>query len=196
MAPLTFILEADARGENVDHRQAVNAATSALALISNSSTLISHLRKSKLVSKMNKVLLPLMTATLQKQHHPYLSRNSPRSQKTMWIRWKPYSPPLMTGNFSGFPSNSKGITRDRRVKALREKVTKDQEDGVLKLRRETGTNRHSTHRHSNKHDDSKTYVEVSYCMPRHTTLPNPSQIPCQETGTSPAELAGYNPGPS
>lgn len=60
VAPLTFFLEADARGNNVDHKQSVNPATAALTLIGNSSVQISHLRRSKLVSNMNRALLLLV----------------------------------------------------------------------------------------------------------------------------------------
>ena len=60
LAPLASILEADARGDEISNKQAVDTATAALTLIGNSSAQISHLRRSKLVSNMNKALLPLV----------------------------------------------------------------------------------------------------------------------------------------
>jgi len=44
MAPLTAIVEADARGENVTHKQAVDAAKAAIELVDNANVKINHLR--------------------------------------------------------------------------------------------------------------------------------------------------------
>jgi len=60
VAPLTSIVEANAKGEKVDHRQAVNAAKSAIELVGNASAQISHYRRTRLVASLNKTLLPLV----------------------------------------------------------------------------------------------------------------------------------------
>jgi len=44
MAPLTSIVEADAKGDNVTHKQAVNAAKAAIKLVGNANARINHLR--------------------------------------------------------------------------------------------------------------------------------------------------------
>ena len=59
MAPLTSIVEADAKGDNVTHKQAVNAAKAAIELVGNANARINHLRRTKIISQMNKALLPL-----------------------------------------------------------------------------------------------------------------------------------------
>ena len=59
MVPLTSIVEADAKGDNVTHKQAVNAARTAIELVGNSNARINHLRRTKIISQMNKALLPL-----------------------------------------------------------------------------------------------------------------------------------------
>ena len=59
MAPLTAIIEADAKGDNVTHKQAVNAAKAAIELVGNANARINHLRRTKIITQMNKALLPL-----------------------------------------------------------------------------------------------------------------------------------------
>ncbi|XP_065918179.1 serine/threonine-protein kinase fray2-like [Dysidea avara] len=59
MAPLTAIVEADAKGDNVTHRQAVNAAKAAIELVGNANARINHMRRTKIITQMNKALLPL-----------------------------------------------------------------------------------------------------------------------------------------
>lgn len=50
VAPLTSIVEASARGQRVDHRQVVNAATTAIKLVGYASVQISHYRRTRLVA--------------------------------------------------------------------------------------------------------------------------------------------------
>jgi len=59
VAPLTAIVEADAKGDNITHKQAVNAAKAAIELVGNANAKINHLRRMKIISQMNKALLPL-----------------------------------------------------------------------------------------------------------------------------------------
>ena len=59
MAPLTAIVEADAKCDNVTHKQAVNAAKAAIQLVGNANAKFNHLRRTKIISQMNKALLPL-----------------------------------------------------------------------------------------------------------------------------------------
>jgi len=59
MVPLTSIVEADAKGDNVTHKQAVNVAKAAIELVGNARTRINHYRRTKIISQMNKALLPL-----------------------------------------------------------------------------------------------------------------------------------------
>ena len=59
LSPLTAIVEADTKGENVTNTQGVNAAKAAIELIGNANARISHLRRTKIISQMNKSLLPL-----------------------------------------------------------------------------------------------------------------------------------------
>ena len=60
LAPLTTIVEANSRGKEVTHIQAVNAATAAMELVGNASAHISHYRRTKIVSTLNRTLLPLL----------------------------------------------------------------------------------------------------------------------------------------
>ena len=60
LAPLTSLLEADAKGETISHDQALEAAKAATQLIGNASAQISHARKSKVLTHLNKSLLPLL----------------------------------------------------------------------------------------------------------------------------------------
>ena len=60
VAPLTTIVEANSRGEEVTHIQAVNAATAAMELVGNASAHTSHYRWTKIVSTLNITLLPLL----------------------------------------------------------------------------------------------------------------------------------------
>ena len=59
MAPLTSIVEADAKGDNITHKQAVNAAKAAIEMVGNANARINYLRRTKIISQMNKALLPL-----------------------------------------------------------------------------------------------------------------------------------------
>ena len=63
MASLTSIVETDAKGDNVTHKQAVNAAKAAIELIGNANARINYVpvrvRRAKIISQMNKALLPL-----------------------------------------------------------------------------------------------------------------------------------------
>ena len=59
LSPLTAIVEADTKGENITNTQGVNAAKAAIELIGNANARISHLRRTKIISQMNKSLLPL-----------------------------------------------------------------------------------------------------------------------------------------
>ena len=59
MAPLTTIVEADVKCDNVTHKQAVNAAKAAIQLVGNANVKFNHLRRTKIISQMNKALLPL-----------------------------------------------------------------------------------------------------------------------------------------
>jgi len=59
MAPLTAIVEADTKGENITHKQAVNAAKAPIELVGNANAKVYHLRRTKIVTQMNKALLPL-----------------------------------------------------------------------------------------------------------------------------------------
>ena len=60
LAPLTSLLEADAKRETISHDQALEAAKAATQLIGNASAQISHTRRSKVLTHLNKSLLPLL----------------------------------------------------------------------------------------------------------------------------------------
>lgn len=60
LAPLTSLLEIDARGENITHNQALDASKAAIKLLGNASAQISHVRRTKVVTHLNKSLLPLL----------------------------------------------------------------------------------------------------------------------------------------
>ena len=59
VAPLTSIVEADAKGDDVTHKQAVHAAKAAIELVGNANARINHVRRTKIISQMNKAFLPL-----------------------------------------------------------------------------------------------------------------------------------------
>jgi len=47
------------KGDKITHKQAVNAAKAAIELVGNASARIIHCRRTKIISQMNKALLPL-----------------------------------------------------------------------------------------------------------------------------------------
>jgi len=60
VAPLTAIVETNAKGESISHKQAINAATAAIELVGNASAQMSHYRRTRIITGMNKTLLPLV----------------------------------------------------------------------------------------------------------------------------------------
>lgn len=60
VAPLTSIVEANSKGETISHKQAVNAATAAIELVGNASSQMSHYRRTRIITGLNKTLLPLL----------------------------------------------------------------------------------------------------------------------------------------
>ena len=56
---LTSIVEADTKGDNVTHKQAVNAAMAAIELVGYANARINYLRRIKIIFQMNKALLLL-----------------------------------------------------------------------------------------------------------------------------------------
>ena len=59
MAPLSTLVEADAKGDDITHKEAVDAAKAAIELVGNANAKINHLRRTKIIAQMNKALLPL-----------------------------------------------------------------------------------------------------------------------------------------
>ena len=59
MASLTSIVEADTKGDNVTHKQAVNAAMAAIELVGYANARINYLRRIQIIFQMNKALLLL-----------------------------------------------------------------------------------------------------------------------------------------
>ena len=59
MAPLTNLLEADARGDSLTLEQVRDAAKTAVELSSNANPRISRLRMEKVCQDLNKALIPL-----------------------------------------------------------------------------------------------------------------------------------------
>ena len=142
VAPLTSIFEADARGDEISHKQAVDTTTAALTLIGNSSAQISHLRRSKLVSNMNKALLPLVE---DDSNFPPSLFGPEFGLKTMWNRSRLYDPPLMTRSFFEMsPTTAGGALPKTKEPRLLERRTPE----FKRTGRETGTNKCLAHRHS------------------------------------------------
>ena len=59
-APLTSLLETDSKGETITHDQALDAAVTAVQLLGNASAQITHGRRTKVLTHLNKSLLPLL----------------------------------------------------------------------------------------------------------------------------------------
>ena len=57
--PSPPLLRQTPKGDKITHKQAVNAAKAAIELVGNASARIIHCRKTKIISQMNKALLPL-----------------------------------------------------------------------------------------------------------------------------------------
>ena len=53
-------MEQDAQGHKISHNEALSAARAAIELIGNANAKISHLRRTKVISHLNKSLLPLV----------------------------------------------------------------------------------------------------------------------------------------
>ena len=62
LAPLTSLLETDSKGEMIthDHDQALEAAVTAVQLLGNASAQITHGQRTKVLTHLNKSLLPLL----------------------------------------------------------------------------------------------------------------------------------------
>ena len=60
LAPLSHLMELDAQGHEISHNEALSAARAAIELIGNANAKISHLRWTKVISQLNKSLLPLV----------------------------------------------------------------------------------------------------------------------------------------
>jgi len=60
VAQLTSIVEVNSKGETVSHKQAVNIATAAIELVGNASIQMSHYKRTRIITSMNKTLLPLV----------------------------------------------------------------------------------------------------------------------------------------
>ena len=56
LAPLSHLMELDAQGHEISHNEALSAARVAIELIINANTKISHLRRTKVISQLNKFL--------------------------------------------------------------------------------------------------------------------------------------------
>ena len=78
MAPLTAIVETDAKGDNVSHKQAVNAAKATIELVGNANARINHLRRTKIITQMNKARRKMMR-TLLTLLHPSLDQPLPKN---------------------------------------------------------------------------------------------------------------------
>ena len=88
LAPLTLLLEIDAKGETISHDQALEAAKAATQLIGNASAQISHVQRSKVLTHLNKSLLPLQEEDTNSEDVAplYLGRSLPASQRTWWTK--------------------------------------------------------------------------------------------------------------
>ena len=60
LAPLSHLMELDAQAYKISHNEALSAARAAIELIGNANAKISHLRRTKVISQLNKSLLPLV----------------------------------------------------------------------------------------------------------------------------------------
>ena len=60
LAPLTSLLETNSKGETITHDQALEAAVTAVQLLGNASAQITHGRRTKVLTHLNKSLLPLL----------------------------------------------------------------------------------------------------------------------------------------
>ena len=60
LAPLTSLMETDAKGQTITHDQALEAAVTAVQLLGNASAQITHGRRTKVLTHLNKSLLPLL----------------------------------------------------------------------------------------------------------------------------------------
>jgi len=56
---MAAIVEADANSDNITHKQAVDAAKAAIELVGNANAKMNHLRRTKIITQMNKALLLL-----------------------------------------------------------------------------------------------------------------------------------------
>ena len=60
LAPLTSILEAHHKGVTLDHKEVIQAVKSGMHLIGNANDHLLHLRRERIVSELNKALLPIV----------------------------------------------------------------------------------------------------------------------------------------
>ena len=101
LAPLTAILEAHHKGVTLDHKEVIQAAKSSMHLIGNANAHLLHLRRERIVSDMNKALLPIVGHNNNfKEAAPFLSGTE-------------------------FAKKSKGMVEQ--VKAIRSTISKKQE---------------------------------------------------------------------
>ena len=60
LAPLTSVLETQHKGETLDLKEVIQAVRSGITLIGNANAHLLHLRRERIVSEMNKALLPIV----------------------------------------------------------------------------------------------------------------------------------------
>ena len=78
-------MELDAQGHEINHSEAIGATKAAIELIGNANAKISHLRRKKVISQLNKSLLPLVEedSNFGEVAPPCSARSLPASLKNM-----------------------------------------------------------------------------------------------------------------
>ena len=196
LAPLSAILETK---QDVP-KETVSAVTDAVKLLGNASARISHLRRTKVISQMNKALLPLVEedsnfgeaspslfgpefAQKSKQHVDQV-----KAMRSTLGTSKPF--------FRPGPPNSRGggVT----LASRHEEGEEPREDGQAKenySRRTLGTSDSCTHLYKKCDNELEKYPIESDCMSRSRTLPSTRPAAGRQVGSLFGKLVCHNTGP-
>jgi len=149
MAPLTSIVEADAKGDKITHKQAVKAAKAAIELVRNASSKINHCRRTKI---MNKALLPLtegdenfVDAAPALFGIAFTQRSKELVDQVKAMRSHLPGHKDDKQFFQSVPLNSRGVTSTARSQGIDEITVTEDSNVSCRSRNPSGTHKVSTH---------------------------------------------------
>ena len=199
LSPLPAIVEADTKGENITNTQGVNAVKAAIELIGNANARISHLRRTKIISQMNKSLLPLteddgnFTDAPPTLFGPEFARKSKELVDQMKVMRSSYGFKDKQF-FLKWPPNNRGVLQCQIRKGQSPKLPKQPTSNTESEAPVEQMN--TTHKQSKfSHNRFQKYVVKSFCMSGYPSPLYGDSCASRETSSLLVQLAENNPGP-